>query len=319
MTITFVREHLQDIVDEVCDKNDQEGELKIRKADFLNVLQHEDASGLFNQVRVDILAIFDLADTIFATETGAERVLTFPDLIEVMLDQRSTEVQTVKDIMDMRRYFHRRIETTEKSYNAAFFALGATLEKSCGFPQGAYEEEVAQVFKERRAERMLQKQQRAQARDPRTSIHKARMSHREIEDDPGTSDRALHADIRRNSDYSVRNSVQNSADVLQNSEHIPGTSESALHSDTLRNSDRNSAAPTGSPTYDSLIPHEAPSNTEENAAPLVRRSGKVCRRISRKTCVRRAKSKDPNLLSQPVTPSPPGVSFTEEGDTPCRL
>jgi len=152
LTIHFVSDHLRIIVEEVMEKTgnmpEQDEEFSIDKEDFLNILQHRDASGLLNEVRVDVFGMVDLVDTIFATETGGERVLTFGDLIKVMLDQRTTADQTVKDVTDMRKYFQGRVEGREKDYNASLFALGATVEKACGLPEGEYAREVKQALKE---------------------------------------------------------------------------------------------------------------------------------------------------------------------------
>lgn len=197
LTVCDVQDHLLEIVDIVCKNYDDDGQIKIDKVDFLNIMQHPSAAYLLSQVRVDVLAMVDLIDTIFDCERGHERVLTFPELTEVMLNQRTTEGATVRDINDMRKYFHVRLEMKEKEYNARFFALGSTLEQALGLPAGEYAKEVKAAFYD------LRKEREAEIEASRSLRQTLRRSIAKCKDKPGSAAARIHNALNANSNLNT--------------------------------------------------------------------------------------------------------------------
>merc|ERR1712187_1077705 len=92
----------------------KETEYEVSKEKFLRLFRQKDVQDLLREVDVDVLDLVDLVDTIFATESGEEKTITFPDLITTMLDQRTGNDATVKDLTDMQKYFKVRMEDLQE-------------------------------------------------------------------------------------------------------------------------------------------------------------------------------------------------------------
>merc|ERR1711988_857221 len=76
--------------------------------DFLRVFVEPETASTLEEVEVDPIAMVDLVDTIFASEDGHAKALTFSELLEVMLDHRSSKIATVKDVTNFRKYVRAR-------------------------------------------------------------------------------------------------------------------------------------------------------------------------------------------------------------------
>eukprot|EP00927_Polykrikos_kofoidii_P063227 TRINITY_DN58040_c0_g1_i1.p1 TRINITY_DN58040_c0_g1~~TRINITY_DN58040_c0_g1_i1.p1 ORF type:complete len:588 (-),score=162.39 TRINITY_DN58040_c0_g1_i1:120-1883(-) len=110
ITIAYTNERLLEIITETEQAEIDQTEYTLSKEKFMVIFQKPDTARLLNEVDVDVLALVDLVDTIFANEDGTEKSLTFGDLVEVMLDQRTTNTATVKDLTDMRKYVRSRMD-----------------------------------------------------------------------------------------------------------------------------------------------------------------------------------------------------------------
>jgi len=149
LTIIYVRERLVQFVDKY---RDSDGEVHIKKGQFLDLIQEQDAVRLLNEIDVDVFGMVDLVDTIFASEDGSERILTFGDLVELMLEHRETATCTVKDITDLRKYVRGRADRLEDDASnsqtrlrAQTNELGRRLEKLTGAEQGSFVKDVDKV------------------------------------------------------------------------------------------------------------------------------------------------------------------------------
>jgi len=147
LTIVYVRERLQVICDRLCShcyEKDEDGEqvMKVKKKEFLSILQDPEATQLLTEAQVDVFGLVDLIDTVFATETGAERVCDFGDLIEVFLDQRTSNTATVKDITTLRKYVRGRLDLMEKHTDDQMGAIGSMMEKYGGLGKGTFQYEL---------------------------------------------------------------------------------------------------------------------------------------------------------------------------------
>jgi len=141
LTIHYVRDRLQEIVNECCEFQEGE-EIKINKETFLNILAYPSSAGLLNEVQVNVFGLVDLVDTIFASESGKEKVLDFGDLVETMLDQRETNTATVKDVTELRKYVRGRVDRLEALMEAHMVSLGRLMEKTNGLPPGTWQAEL---------------------------------------------------------------------------------------------------------------------------------------------------------------------------------
>lgn len=117
-------------------------DIKINKEKFLDILQEKEAASLLSEVGVDVFGVVDLIDTIFATEHGTDRVLSFGDLVEVMMDQRNSNTATVKDITALRKYVRGRIDRLECSMESHVLAMGSMIEKALGMDAGSFLKEA---------------------------------------------------------------------------------------------------------------------------------------------------------------------------------
>mmetsp|Transcript_114998 Transcript_114998/g.211479 ORF Transcript_114998/g.211479 Transcript_114998/m.211479 type:complete len:788 (+) Transcript_114998:60-2423(+) len=113
-------------------------QIRITKEKFLEILGDPQASCLFSDVGIDVFGVVDLIDTIFATEHGTERVLSFGDLVEVMMDQRNSNQATVKDVTDLRKYIRGRVDRLEAKMDTHVIAIGTMVERALGMPRGSF-------------------------------------------------------------------------------------------------------------------------------------------------------------------------------------
>lgn len=150
LTIQAVSEQLKEIVNQTLDvSNIAEGEeLQITKKDFLDILAHKDSAMFLDEEEINVFALVDLVDTIFASEDGQDKVLTFSDLVEILLDQRGNNEASVKDGTELRKYIRGRIDRAEKSLEAQMVTLGRMIEMSKSLPPGTYQAEVSQCKKD---------------------------------------------------------------------------------------------------------------------------------------------------------------------------
>jgi len=146
MTIASTKEKLHSIVMQFVDPvpgqaTPKEDDVQITKEKFLEILKHPVATNLLTDIDVDVVSLVDLVDTIFVSETGSERVLSFGDLLETCLGQRSTQAATIRDITSLRKYGHARLDRLEKQglqleamFEAHAAALSTLLEVTTGKP-----------------------------------------------------------------------------------------------------------------------------------------------------------------------------------------
>jgi len=105
MLVTFVKEKMQKIMSSL----DETGDGVISKAEFVKILDLEEAVEALQEVEVDVMGLVDLADFIFNDDsTGEEKELDFADFMEVILSIRGSNAATVKDIMDLRKFVQKQ-------------------------------------------------------------------------------------------------------------------------------------------------------------------------------------------------------------------
>eukprot|EP00747_Dinoflagellata_sp_TGD_P133991 gnl/TRDRNA2_/TRDRNA2_175269_c1_seq2.p1 gnl/TRDRNA2_/TRDRNA2_175269_c1~~gnl/TRDRNA2_/TRDRNA2_175269_c1_seq2.p1 ORF type:complete len:224 (+),score=59.98 gnl/TRDRNA2_/TRDRNA2_175269_c1_seq2:100-672(+) len=135
---------------------DGDGDDKITKAEFLEALQVTDAARALQYVGVDAVELVDYADFIFSANgptlhatsqpharegdlNGArklglgldedERLLTFEQLMGVILQFRGASSATVKDIVDLRKYLRNEMVQQHNELLEVFNAIMETEER----------------------------------------------------------------------------------------------------------------------------------------------------------------------------------------------
>lgn len=182
--IINVKDKLGEIVERQCEDLDNvsnrasgEGQLKIHKDTFMKILMDEQCTQLLAEVKVDCYGLVELVDTLFSTEDGDERVLFFPDLVELIMDQRNSNIATVKDVTDLRKFVKGRLDKLDLGIRAQTLGLGRLLERGLKVPKGTWEKHLEQVS-EARFEEMghlggileLSTQKSMRQKDPLTRI-----------------------------------------------------------------------------------------------------------------------------------------------------
>eukprot|EP00747_Dinoflagellata_sp_TGD_P170634 gnl/TRDRNA2_/TRDRNA2_202692_c0_seq1.p1 gnl/TRDRNA2_/TRDRNA2_202692_c0~~gnl/TRDRNA2_/TRDRNA2_202692_c0_seq1.p1 ORF type:complete len:297 (+),score=45.51 gnl/TRDRNA2_/TRDRNA2_202692_c0_seq1:44-934(+) len=120
MALSFVKSRIFSVVDSDCNH-------KISKDEFLGILENREAALSLQHVGVDAVELVDYADFIFAgglsrddsglhsvyeVDQSEDRELSFEELMDLILQFRGSQAATVKDIVDLRKYF--RVEMLQK-------------------------------------------------------------------------------------------------------------------------------------------------------------------------------------------------------------
>lgn len=140
--MSYIREKLHEICTMQCDPPDASGRLRVSKDKFMNILADDRSAGLLATIKVDPLGLLDLVDTLFTTPDGDERIFFFDDLVDLFLDQRSSNTATVQDMTDLRKFVKGRLDKLELVAQSKVLALGRMVERGFGLPRGTFESEV---------------------------------------------------------------------------------------------------------------------------------------------------------------------------------
>lgn len=103
--ITWVRETLK----RMMGGSDANEDGKLQKQEFFQIAKDKDAVKALKALGVDVLTLIEFADIIFENlEEGQDdstSELSFSDFMEVILQFRGTNTATVKDMVDLRKWF----------------------------------------------------------------------------------------------------------------------------------------------------------------------------------------------------------------------
>jgi len=86
---------------------DEDGDMQISRTEFQKLLLNPNAAKLVQEVGVDVVGLVDFAELIF--ENG--RDLSFPEFMEWVLQMRGSNVATVKDLVDLRKFVTLEMQT----------------------------------------------------------------------------------------------------------------------------------------------------------------------------------------------------------------
>mmetsp|Transcript_23960 Transcript_23960/g.55311 ORF Transcript_23960/g.55311 Transcript_23960/m.55311 type:complete len:620 (-) Transcript_23960:57-1916(-) len=153
LTIAYTSDRLKSIVEMELHTEGEDNQEIVDKNDFIKLFSQKDCIALLSQIDVDVFGLIDLVDTIFADETGrGEKILSFGELLEVMLQQRSTQTVSIRDVTTLRKFFQSRLDILEQRQNdfrarleEHLTNMGGVLEKHLGCKPGRYVQEVNQL------------------------------------------------------------------------------------------------------------------------------------------------------------------------------
>eukprot|EP00928_Gymnodinium_smaydae_P069351 TRINITY_DN5279_c0_g2_i1.p1 TRINITY_DN5279_c0_g2~~TRINITY_DN5279_c0_g2_i1.p1 ORF type:complete len:654 (-),score=101.34 TRINITY_DN5279_c0_g2_i1:144-2105(-) len=120
MLIGYVKEKLERVVEMV----DTDGGGSISKKEFMQILGIEEAIRCLQDVGVDAIGLVDFADFIFQDgdgddddEDGDSRglELDFPAFMDVVLQFRGSNVASVKDMVDLRKFVHTEMKKVRQA------------------------------------------------------------------------------------------------------------------------------------------------------------------------------------------------------------
>merc|ERR1712039_396293 len=94
MDVIFVRNSIWRMIEETG--ADTDGDQRISKGEFVNLIQQPDAARALQKIGVDVVGLVDYTDFLFV----AEESISFPDFMEMVLELRGSNSATVKEIMD---------------------------------------------------------------------------------------------------------------------------------------------------------------------------------------------------------------------------
>jgi len=105
MAVSFVKTQLQHVIK--TSGLDENGDGKISKAEMMEILKNKEACTALGEVKVDVVGLVDNIDQIFEGDDDEEATesLGFERLMKVVLDLRGSNLATVRDIVDLRKFF----------------------------------------------------------------------------------------------------------------------------------------------------------------------------------------------------------------------
>lgn len=118
LTVNYVKEKLQEVI--LTSGLDEDGDGLISKSEFAKIIEIPEACNTLTEVGIDVVGLVDLSDFIFeeADDDDGDKVLSFLDFLEVILQLRGTNTATVKDIVDLRKFVRNSNKSLEDHIEA---------------------------------------------------------------------------------------------------------------------------------------------------------------------------------------------------------
>mmetsp|Transcript_14045 Transcript_14045/g.31813 ORF Transcript_14045/g.31813 Transcript_14045/m.31813 type:complete len:589 (+) Transcript_14045:3-1769(+) len=145
MLVNYVNDKLKEVVLLL----DRDGDMKISKGEFMQILENPEACRCLEDVGVDVVGLIDSVDAIFTDKSydvnamanggDANLQLDFPKFMEVVLALRGTNNATVKDVVELRKFVRDAMVTTSvelRSIQAHVHALQISMARMSTGPPG---------------------------------------------------------------------------------------------------------------------------------------------------------------------------------------
>lgn len=116
MQVHIVEQTLSQIL---ADGLDDDDDGLISRHEFLKVLESRTAVHQLDEIGIDVVGLVEAADAIFEKQNedmtqSFDRLLTFEEFMEVLLQLRGENKAKVKDVVDMKKHLNRLIRSTDK-------------------------------------------------------------------------------------------------------------------------------------------------------------------------------------------------------------
>eukprot|EP00928_Gymnodinium_smaydae_P068125 TRINITY_DN5119_c2_g1_i1.p1 TRINITY_DN5119_c2_g1~~TRINITY_DN5119_c2_g1_i1.p1 ORF type:complete len:760 (+),score=176.81 TRINITY_DN5119_c2_g1_i1:211-2490(+) len=113
-------------------------DIAITREQYTAVIQQPAAAKVLREVGVDVVGLIDLTDLFFERQqdhddddnSEHEMLLSFGDLMESVLELRGSNTATVKDIMDLRKFFRNKMDGRLGRIESALFGSGTPFGRS---------------------------------------------------------------------------------------------------------------------------------------------------------------------------------------------
>lgn len=113
LAVEFMREKMMEVLALIRKKKIEDvKEVTIDKDDFMAILSMPSAARVLRDVGIDVVALVDLVDYIFNEDEGTSS-MNFKDFMELMLQMRGSNIATVRDLVDTRKYLKQLIGKLE--------------------------------------------------------------------------------------------------------------------------------------------------------------------------------------------------------------
>lgn len=112
--IDYVKEILHDILTSTDLDSNCDG--AISKEEFMALFHNKQATSALTDVGVDVVGLLEFADFLFCGDNDEEIQLQPEEMVKVILDLRGSNVTTVRDIVDLRKFFKAQLKETEEMF-----------------------------------------------------------------------------------------------------------------------------------------------------------------------------------------------------------
>mmetsp|Transcript_14044 Transcript_14044/g.31804 ORF Transcript_14044/g.31804 Transcript_14044/m.31804 type:complete len:808 (-) Transcript_14044:48-2471(-) len=116
MLVAYVNDKLHNIVKLL----DQNGDMKISKSEFMQILENPEACRCLDEIGVDVFGLIDSVDAIFSNtkdwhnQDDEGEQLDFSKFMEVVLQLRGSNTATVKDVVDLKKFVRDAVHHTNE-------------------------------------------------------------------------------------------------------------------------------------------------------------------------------------------------------------
>mmetsp|Transcript_79502 Transcript_79502/g.184494 ORF Transcript_79502/g.184494 Transcript_79502/m.184494 type:complete len:728 (+) Transcript_79502:129-2312(+) len=104
MNVHFVYSKLQELL--IAGGLDTDGDAKISKTEFEALILNPKAARMVQEVGVDVVGLVDYSEYLFQDDQAS---LSFPEFMDLVLQLRGSNTATVKDIVDLRKFFSSQV------------------------------------------------------------------------------------------------------------------------------------------------------------------------------------------------------------------
>mmetsp|Transcript_42749 Transcript_42749/g.81754 ORF Transcript_42749/g.81754 Transcript_42749/m.81754 type:complete len:679 (+) Transcript_42749:135-2171(+) len=133
-TLNYVNDKIKELVGKISNA-DVDGDDKISKDEFMKLLREKDALFILSEVGVDVMSLYDLADTIFDLDgeelgetdshpglnklitPGNKKKIDFGEFMRIILALRGTNQASFKDVTELRKWMKGQFTSLDQRFH----------------------------------------------------------------------------------------------------------------------------------------------------------------------------------------------------------